>query len=102
MLVAVGPGDHRRYWNFRPHGAPQPPRPIRAEWLLDMYEKMRQPEFLKVYRLRKQTVEPVFGVMKHWMGCRRFLLRGKANAGIERQLMALAYNCMRLRNMMRA
>ena len=28
------------------------------------------------YRLRKQTVEPVFGIVKEAMGFRRFLLRG--------------------------
>lgn len=33
----------------------------------------------EVYRLRKQLVEPVFGITKEQMGARRFLLRGLIN-----------------------
>ncbi len=54
------------------------------------------------YGLRQQTVEPVFGVMKHAMGFRHFMLRGKDKVTTEWQLLALAYNCKRLHNMMRA
>jgi len=36
-----------------------------------------------IYKLRKQTVEPVFGIIKDAMGFRRFLLRGIGNVSLE-------------------
>ena len=33
----------------------------------------------EAYRLRKQLVEPVFGIIKEQQGARRFLLRGLVN-----------------------
>ena len=33
--------------------------------------------------LRKETVEPVFGIIKEAIGFRRFLLRGREKAGLE-------------------
>ncbi len=49
-----------------------------------------------LYALRKQTVEPVFGIIKAVMGFRRFLLRGKAKVCLEWTLVTLAYNFRRL------
>lgn len=48
-----------------------------------------------MYALRKQTVEPVFGIIKSVMGFRQFLLRGLAKVSGEWDLVALAYNCKR-------
>lgn len=42
--------------------------------------------------MRKQTVEPVFGIVKEQMGARRFLLRGLANVNAEWSLLAAAFN----------
>lgn len=39
-------------------------------------ERMRDATRRKDYRLRRQSVEPVFGVIKEVLGLRRFLLRG--------------------------
>ena len=49
-----------------------------------------------LYRLRQQTVEPVFGIIKEAMGFRRFSLRGQAGAELEWTLVCLAYNFRRL------
>jgi len=49
-----------------------------------------------LYKLRKQTVEPVFGIIKEVMGFRRFLLRGRAKAGLEWTLVCVSYNLKRL------
>jgi hypothetical protein len=49
-----------------------------------------------LYGLRKQTVEPVLGIIKHAMRFRQFLLRGKAKASGEWQLVSLAYNLKRM------
>ena len=42
--------------------------------------------------MRKQTVEPVFGIVKEQMGARRFLLRDLANVNAEWSLLAAAFN----------
>ena len=49
-----------------------------------------------LYRLRKQTVEPVFGIIKEVMGFRRFRLRGRAKVSLEWTLVCLSYNLKRL------
>ena len=49
-----------------------------------------------LYRLRKQTVEPVFGIIKEVLGFRRFMLRGKEKASLEWTLVSTAYNLKRL------
>ncbi|MEI6972943.1 MAG: transposase [bacterium] len=49
-----------------------------------------------LYKLRKQTVEPVFGIIKEVMGFRRFLLRGRARVSLEWTLVTTAYNLKRL------
>ena len=53
----------------------------------------------ELYKLRKQTVEPVFGIIKEVMGFRRFSLRGKAKANLEWRLVSVAYNVKRLYRM---
>lgn len=53
----------------------------------------------KLYAQRKQTIEPVFGIIKATMGFRRFNLRGLAKVRIEWTLVTLAYNLKRLFHM---
>jgi hypothetical protein len=48
------------------------------------------------YKLRQQTVEPVFGVIKACLGFRRFLMRGLAKTAQEWSLVCSAYNLKRL------
>ena len=49
-----------------------------------------------LYKLRKQTVEPVFGIIKEVMGFRRFRLRGRAKVGLEWTLVCVSYNLKRM------
>jgi transposase len=49
-----------------------------------------------LYKLRKQTVEPVFGIIKEVMGFRRFLLRGRTKVGLEWTLVCVCYNLKRI------
>ena len=49
-----------------------------------------------LYKLRQQTVEPIFGIIKEAMGFRRFSLRGHAKVSLEWNLVCLAYNLKRL------
>ena len=48
------------------------------------------------YALRKQTVEPVFGIIKSVMGLRQFLLRSLSNVKNEWTLVCLAWNLKRM------
>jgi transposase len=48
------------------------------------------------YKLRQQTVEPVFGILKSVLGFRRFLLRGVEKVRLEWTLVCAAYNLKRL------
>jgi transposase len=50
----------------------------------------------ELYKLRKQTVEPVFGIIKEVMGFRRFLLRGRVKVGLEWTLVCVSYNLKRM------
>jgi transposase len=52
-----------------------------------------------LYKLRQQTVEPVFGIIKSALGFRSFSMRGLGKAGLEWTLMALSYNLKRLFNL---
>ena len=53
----------------------------------------------ELYAQRKQTIEPVFGIIKAAMGFRRFMLRGLAKVRTEWTLVTLAYNLKRLFHM---
>ena len=101
VLVATTTQWRRRY-DFRPPRAPRPQREVRAEWIAAMREKMVRPEKSARYRLRQQTVEPVFGIVKQAMGFRQFLLRGIDKVQGEWGLVMLAYTCKRLHNLARA
>jgi len=94
--VAVGRAD-RRLHDFRPRLAePVGPKPEPSEWKRRMKERLESEVGRRLYRLRKQTVEPVFGVIKEAMGLRRFLLRGLTKVEGEWDLVCLAYNIRRL------
>ena len=99
VLVAVGTEDRRRKHDFRPEKPEKPVKEPKADWLKRMQEKMSSDESRAHYRLRKQTVEPVFGIVKEAMGFRQFLLRGLEKVEAEWALVTLAYNCKRLNNM---
>jgi len=67
---------------------------------LSKIEKMRRKliseEGKEIYRHRKMTVEPVFGIIKQAMGFRRFSFRGQEKVSKEWGLVCLAYNLRRL------
>ena len=60
-----------------------------------MFQKLRSEEGKEIYKKRKQTVEPVFGVIKEILGFRRFSLRGEAETDAEWSLVCSAYNLKR-------
>ncbi len=72
-----------------------PPREKDEDVLRHMDRKLKSKQGQAIYRLRKMTVEPVFGIIKEVMGFRRFSLRGKAAVNGEWALVCLAYNLKR-------
>lgn len=50
----------------------------------------------KIYGERKSTIEPVFGVIKHILGFRQFLLRGICKVQSEWKIVTTAYNLKRM------
>ena len=57
-----------------------------------MLERFASPEGKKLYALRQETVEPVFGQMKSNTGFDRFGLWGLDGATAEAALICLAHN----------
>ncbi len=61
-----------------------------------MKAKLETDDAKALYKKRKQTVEPVFGIIKSALGFLRSRLRGLQNVATEWTLIALAYNCRRI------
>ena len=61
-----------------------------------MKAKLETEDGKKLYKKRKQTVEPVFGIIKSAIGFARLRLRGLQKVATEWTLIALAYNCRRI------
>jgi len=64
-----------------------------------MRQKLKTDKGKSIYRKRKMTVEPVFGIIKEIMGFRRFSLRGEQKINGEWTLICSAYNLKRLFNL---
>lgn len=95
--------ENSRKYDFRPldkiKKKENKNKPQAKEWIKRMADKMETKEAKKRYRYRKQTVEPVFGIIKSVLGFRQFLLRGLENVSGEWMLIATAYNFKRLHSM---
>jgi transposase len=101
-LVAIAKTQPHRAYDFRPPPDPKPERRILEPWRLRMKAKLQTEAGKSRYKKRKQTVEPVFGIIKSAIGFTRFHLRGREKVATEWLLIALAYNCRRLYNLMPA
>ena len=96
VLVSTSAEGRRRTHDFRPVKALPAAREPKADWLKAMAEKLASEEGRALYKRRRQTVEPVFGVIKAVLGFAGFSLRGLDKVEGEWTLVALAYNCKRL------
>ena len=93
-LIAPGRERHHRSWRERFAAAPPPPDappPLDA-----MMHRLATPEGRQTYALRKQTPEPVFGIIKSVMGFRQFSLRGLHKVRGEWNLVTMAWNLKRM------
>jgi transposase len=93
-LIAMGREAHHPSLSERFADAPPPPTdptPVEA-----MAYRLATPEGKKLYRLRKQMPEPVFGIIKSVLGFRQFLLRGLDKVRGEWSLVTMAWNLKRM------
>jgi len=67
-----------------------------SRWVQQMRERLSKGGHRSRYRLRKQTVEPVFGHVKSARGFRQFLLRGIRKVTGEWSLLCTAHNVLKL------
>lgn len=93
-LIAVKRDEHHPDWQER-FTEPQP-LANDASPVETMKHKLKTRAGRAAYALRKQTVEPVFGIIKSVMGFRQFLLRGLDNVRNEWTLVCLAWNLKRM------
>jgi transposase len=93
-LIAMGRQSHHPPLGER--FAPAPPPPDTPTPVAAMAHRLKTPEGRKLYALRKQIPEPVFGIIKSALGFRQFLLRGLDNVRGEWNLVTMAYNVKRL------
>ena len=98
-LVAIGRTQPHRPYDFRPPPEPKPARRITEPWRIAMKARLETEDAKALYKLRKQTVEPVFWIIKSAIGFTRFRLRGLRKVATEWTLIALAYNCRRIRRL---
>lgn len=93
-LIAMGREAHHpsldeRFAKAPP--APETPTPLEA-----MTYQLQTPGGKKLYALRKQVPEPVFGIIKSVLGFRQFLLRGIDRVRGEWSLVTMAWNMKRM------
>ena len=93
-LIAVARQDHHPHWRER---CTQPaPLKLDATPIQAMSHRSATQAGRAAYAIRKQTVEPVFGIIKSVMGFRQFSLRGLRKVTGEWSLVCLAWNIKRM------
>jgi transposase len=94
-LIALGRERHHVTWKKRFAKEPGAPRPG-ASPMVQMAHRLKTKAGRKLYALRKQTPEPVFGIVKSAMGFRQFSLRGHESAKGEWNLVMMSWNIKRM------
>ncbi len=98
-MLAAGRDRHHPHWQDRftePAPLSEP-----ASAVDRMKYRLKTIQGRKLYGLRKQTVEPVIGIIKSVMGFRQFLLRGLPSVRGEWNLVTMAWNIKRMAVMAR-
>ncbi len=96
VYAAVGKtGHHRSVADLEKKAEPEPPA-ADASVTEVMRHRLKTSAGKALYKLRQQTVEPVFGIIKSVLGFRQFRLRGREKVSLEWTLVCLAYNLKRL------
>jgi Transposase DDE domain len=92
VYAAVGKTmHHKTVEDLLPQAEPPPPAPDATP-----KQKMVKTQLgRQFYKLRQQTVESVFGIIKEVLGFRRFSLRGLEKVSLEWTLVCVSYNLKR-------
>lgn len=98
--LAVARGQH--HLSVFDRFAPDTPVPITNDPVVLMKHQLTTEAGRALYALRKKTVEPVFGIIKHVMGLRQFSMRGLDKVTGEWTLATLALNVKRMNVLRRA
>jgi len=93
-LIALARAELHPGWRER-HREPAP-LPENATPAQTLSHRLKTKAGRALYALRKQTVEPVFGIIKSVMGFRQFSLRGLEKVSGEWSLVCLAWNLKRM------
>jgi hypothetical protein len=93
-IIATAREKHNSF--LENHLNQQVPAAECATVMEQMNQRLKSKEGGDIYKKRKQTVEPVFGIIKETLGFRRFSLRGEQHTDAEWSLVCLAYNLKRL------
>jgi transposase len=93
-LLAAGRDGHHPHWEDR--FSEPPPLAEPASAVDRMKHRLKTRKGRKLYGKRKQTVEPVFGIIKSVMRFRQFLLRGLVAVQGEWKLVTMAWNIKRM------
>lgn len=95
-LFALGRDEHHPSWRERFTEPEALSEDEDATPVTRMAYRLKTKAGRAAYALRKQTVEPVFGIIKSVMGFRQFLLRGLKQVTGEWRLVCLAWNFKRM------
>ncbi len=93
-LIAMARQSHNQTLDER--FAPAPPPPSAPKPVEAMAHRLKTSDGKKLYSLRKQTPEPVFGIIKSVLGFRQFLLRGIDGARGKWSIVTMAWNMKRM------
>lgn len=93
-IIATSRQKHNSYLDNVLNGLPQ-----QECTTAQHVDTLSKEECHEIYKKRKQTVEPVFGIIKEILGFRRFSLRGEIETDCEWSLVCSAYNLKRFFNM---
>jgi transposase len=93
-FMAVSREAHHLSWRDR--FAEPPPLAAEATPLEKMAHRLKTQAGRTLYALRKQTPEPVFGIIKSAMGFRQFSLRGLDKVRGEWNLVTMTWNIRRM------
>lgn len=92
----ISPGRDKHNQSLTQRFSESEPMPMDADSISKMRHRLKTDSGCKLYAKRKDMVEPVFGIIKHVMGFRQFLLRGFEAVTSEWLLVSIAWNLKRM------
>jgi transposase len=100
VFCAVESGHHGKTVEDLTDKGPKGRPPENQSAKEKMARKLKTKRGKEIYKKRKETVEPVFGIIKSVMGFRQCMLRGIEKVNTEWTLVRVAYNIKRLHRLM--